>query len=217
MAKQVSSTESISHIDFRAIGQDTMPKPLAKNYGDTRITLMPRDPFHAFTYWELAPGTRDELKRKYAGNGRGELAFALRVYDVTGVMFDGRNAVRYFSIEINPYADNWYINSLEPGRNWCVDLCVVTETGEYITIARSNTVKMPRFGVSYIEDEKWFVARSNFERMVRQEQLERIGKSSLPLTKAINKGMEEIRYYVSGIISSLSVSSHARAHAGQKR
>ncbi|OGS23618.1 MAG: hypothetical protein A2297_08285 [Elusimicrobia bacterium RIFOXYB2_FULL_48_7] len=144
---------------------------LPRGYGETRIVLMPRDPYCVFAYWELSPVTRDELIKKYVINGINNstesLNFALRVYDITGLDFTGENADKYFTIEINPVADNWYITIPEPNKDLFVSIGLMLPGGIFTSITRSNLVRMPRYGVSSLTDEQWMSKKNTFDKIAK--------------------------------------------------
>ena len=83
---------------------------LPKSYGDTKIVILPRDPLWFYAYWEVAADTYSKLKEKVGEGKFNSSRWALRVYDVTGIRFNGSNANRYFDIVIGFGADNWYVN-----------------------------------------------------------------------------------------------------------
>lgn len=163
---------------------------LPQNYGDTKIVLLPRDPYWAFSYWEISEDTKSKLKKQWGQNALSRLV--LRVYDVTDIRFDGTNAHRFFDIHINESADNWYVNVPDVNRNWCVDLGIILADGRFIMIARSNVVKMPRHGVSPITDAQWAILQKEFERLLSLSGVDRIGKSSFDVTKLMKERWEEL-------------------------
>lgn len=174
-------------------GQDSFEKAgLPKAYGDTRVVIMPRDPVWFYAYWEIGSEVFGQLIKKLGEQKFNTSRRALRVYDVTGIKFDGTNAHRYFDIILNPNADNWYVNAGEVNRSWCVDLGILTPDGEFIVIARSNIVHMPRQGVSSITDEQWAILQEEFERLLRLSGVDRIGKSSFDIAKLMRERWEEI-------------------------
>jgi len=137
---------------------------LSARYGDDRIVLLVRDSWWLHTYWELTPQTMDSFKNKL-GDSFHSAKPVLRVYDVTSVIFNGSNANRFFDIEINYDANNWYVDTQGPGRSWCIDLGLKLANGQFITILRSNTVQTPLDGPSWITDEEWMIPEDMFARL----------------------------------------------------
>jgi len=137
---------------------------LPSAYGKTKIVLLVRDPWWLYSYWEVTQGKKKDLERVMAVSW-GEIKKYLRVYDVTDVDFNGKNANSFFDIEISDQADNWYINVGKPDRSWCVDLGAKDRDGNFYLIARSNCVKTPRNSASCILDEEWMIDEDAFRKM----------------------------------------------------
>lgn len=177
---------------------------LPQGYNDTLIIVQVRDPYWAHTYWEISKEKRTEVELKYSMS-LDNVRRLLRVYDVTNIKFNGTNANSYFDIEINSYANNWYINLGNPGRSFCVDLAVIAPNGEFVVLARSNTVTSPLDGPSNITDEEWMIVEDDFNRLYGMAVGLGIGLSSGELKQRLKEKMRlEI---TSGGVSSLSVSS----------
>ncbi|MEM4367674.1 MAG: DUF4912 domain-containing protein [Candidatus Anstonellales archaeon] len=182
---------------------------LPKSYGDTKIFLLPRDPWWCFAYWEISDKTLQEIKNLYGENFK----LSIRVYDVTNVNeFNGKNANKFFDIDIeNLQINNWYINLPETNRSWCVDLGIKTQDGKFVVICRSNIVIMPRFGVSMLSDEQWAVLQREFERLLEMSGVNMIGKSSFDIAKLMKERWEELmlisqmpQFISSGFVSSFA-------------
>lgn len=182
---------------------------LPKSYGDTKIVLLPRDPWWCFTYWEISEKTIQEVKSLYGENFK----LSIRVYDVTNVNnFDGRNANKFFDIDIdNLQISSWYINLPEVNRSWCVDLGIKTQDGRFIVLSRSNIVMMPRFGVSTLSDEQWAILQKEFERLLEMSGVNRIGIGSFDIAKLMRERWEELmlisqmpQFISSGFVSSFA-------------
>ncbi len=137
---------------------------LPSGYGDNKIVLLVRDPYWLHSYWEMIDEKKMQVEQE-ARAGWNELRKVLRVYDVTGVNFNGFNANKYYDIDLTPEASNWYINVGEPNRSWCVDLGIITPDGKFILIARSNIVTTPRDGASDVIDEEWMSVEEDFYKL----------------------------------------------------
>ncbi len=181
----------------------TMPEELPGQYQKDRIVLQVRDPWWLHAYWEVTPQTfdcfRERLKDSFHAAKR-----ALRVYDVSHIVFDGSNAHRFFDIEVGPDATNWYIDTGGPGRSWCVDFGIKLASGEFITIVRSNTVHTPLEGPSWITDEEWMIPDERFGRLYGMGF--GLGQSS-PVGKAWQERVK--RALFSGILASPGITSAA--------
>jgi uncharacterized protein len=141
-----------------------MPTDLPYQYDRDRIILQVRDPWWVHAYWEVRNATLDRLRNELGGEFY-QARRALRVYDVSHIIFNGSNAHRFFDIEISQNASNWYIDTAGPGRSWCVDLGLRLPSGRFITIVRSNTVYTPIDAPSWITDEEWMIPDDMFARL----------------------------------------------------
>lgn len=142
----------------------TVAQDLPWGYGQDKAVLQVRDPWWLHAYWEITGPTIDALKSKLGDAFYGS-QMAIRVYDVSEIIFNGKNAHRFFDIDISREANNWYIDTGSPGRSWCVDVGLRLPNGDFITIVRSNTVRTPLEGPSWITDEEWMIPDDLFARL----------------------------------------------------
>ena len=171
-------------------------------YGDNRIVLLVRDPWWVFAYWEIRRDKEDEALRKIEASGQKAKKSILRVYDVTDVTFNGKNAHQHFDIELKGLATNWYINVSSPGRSWLVDIGILSTRDEFYVLARSNVVRTPRFGMSDKFDEEWMMPEEEYWKMFGLSGGFGIGKGSLEVREMMKRRLEE--QITSAAISSLS-------------
>ena len=152
---------------------------LPKNYGDTKIVLMMRDPNWLFAYWEINDHTRYSLKEMLGGSVFENSRVILRVYDITDIKFNGENANSSFDLEIGNN-DRWYINVPEVDRSYCVEVGFRTPDGRFIMVARSNTVLHASDTVSDVIDEEWMSVegKTYFDRMYALSGGFNVGRSS---------------------------------------
>jgi hypothetical protein len=134
---------------------------LPVHYGEERISLMVRDPYLAYVYWEVSPSRIEKEKAWFGWSGK----LTVRVYDVTGVQFDGRNAVGYYDQEVNGPVGSWYFDLGRPAHSFLADIGLLSPEGRFLTLARSNYVMMPRDGVSDVVDEEWMLVDESFWKL----------------------------------------------------
>jgi hypothetical protein len=154
-------------------------------YGENKIVLMARDPYYAFTYWEVTSQRYEDTKRLLGPDVR----LVLRVYDVTDIHFDGKNARNYFDIEVYDMTGSWYININRPNRSFCIDLGALASDGRFLTLVRSNAVTMPRDTVSDVVDEEWMLLEEEFMKLFAISGGYGIGLSTLEIKELIKKRM----------------------------
>jgi hypothetical protein len=134
---------------------------LPHGYGEEKIALMMRDPYVAYAYWEVTPERMEREKTWFGWDSK----LCIRIYDVTGIQFDGRNAAGYFDQEIFDRIGNWYFDLGRPNHSFCADLGLISPTGRFLTLARSNFITMPRDGVAEIIDEEWMLLDEEFMKL----------------------------------------------------
>ena len=195
MPKEVINKETTS-LKVRERKQFRFPS----GYGDNKIVLLARDPWWIFAYWEILKNKEEEVIGRIRSSGDSPQKHILRVYDITDVNFNGKNAHSYFDIELNSLATNWYINVNLPERTWIVDIGIVTNKGDFHALARSNIIKTPRFGMSDQLDAEWMIPDEAYWEMFSLSGGFGVGKGSLEVREMIKKRLEE--QITSGGISS---------------
>lgn len=134
--------KKIAHIPHRTIEKIesvavTAEKALPAEYGEDRITLMTVDPWKLFAYWEIKKNTLSKIKG----------TLVLRVYDITGIYFDGKNANVVFDVPVHGRIGDSYIG-VGPDKVFIVDIGAVSKAGDFVAIARSNQASTPALKVA---------------------------------------------------------------------
>jgi len=152
-----ASQESLCTIQERKAGS----KPITINdYGlptysaTTRITLIVKDPFWIYAYWEIADSSVEDVKRQLGGNLDGA-RFVVRMYDVTYKDFNGFNANHWFDVEVGRHSNNWYISIWNDNTSYLGEIGIAHHSGRFFPMARSNFVHTPRSGSSNRFEEIW--------------------------------------------------------------
>lgn len=181
----------------------TLPADLPYQYDQDKIVLQVRDPWWVHAYWEVRASTLERLRNEFK-DAFFRAKRILRVYDVSHIIFNGTNAHRFFDIQINELANNWYIDTGGPGRSWCLDLGLLLPSGRFIIVVRSNTVQTPLEGPSWITDEEWMVPEDMFARLYGMGF--GLGRSS-PIGKAWQERIKKALF--SGVLASPGITSAA--------
>jgi len=125
-------------------------------YGVDRLVLSVRDPNWLHVYWEITGENRERFIRQYGSEAWYTSRFVIRIYDVTGIN-DLKNVslCSFREVNIESYADNWFIEVGQPDRSFYAELGLLLRDGKFITLLRSNRVTTPRAAVSDKIDEEW--------------------------------------------------------------
>lgn len=162
---------------------------LPYEYGEERIALMARDTSMVYGYWELPQSRLENEKARF---GRGSI-LCVRVYDVTGVQWDGSNATAYFDQEVHDRVGTWYFDLDRPAHSFCADVGLRSPDGRFLTLLRSNIVTLPREGISDVLDEEWMLLEEQFMKLCGVTSEPVGGRSSQQVQEALRqRQMREI-------------------------
>lgn len=159
-------------LDFRILKE--VPY-LDTYYNETFLYLIPRDPKSIYAIWEVGEGTRNELRKRFGDDFFKNNRLILRVYQVTGVDFNGFNANEV--IEIDDWLDDKisYWISVKGGNDYIAELGYRAKGTQYFEkVARSNSVYTPKGFVEkmqrYAEWSSIQVDPNNVEVKVKPEE-----------------------------------------------
>lgn len=128
-------------------------------YGEDRVTAMPVDPDRLYVYWEVTDDAIAAARRGLGEGGDGAW-LSLRVYDVTGRIFDGTNAHAYFDHRVERHDRQWFFSLGRPGSTVCVDVGMKSVEGYFVRIARSGRVDLPRATPAPPAAPEWVTVRA---------------------------------------------------------
>lgn len=111
-----------------------------ESYGVDRVRLLVRDPDWLFAYWDVSPKSIEELRRHLGERAAAVARLTLRISDpVSGGESD---------VLLPPGARWWYVRTDSARRSYRAELGFTLASGEFRSLARSNTVTTPRVGPS---------------------------------------------------------------------
>lgn len=152
----------VSHAPFKPAFE--IDRRLPDHYGVDRLTLLVRDPWWVFAYWEVTPGRSEHVLSQMPSDARDARATVLRMYDLTGGSFEKPAA--FFDIELRVMASQWYVDTGRPDREWGAEIGFRLPDGRFWPLVRSNRVHTPRFGFSDVLDEEWMIPDEDFWKLV---------------------------------------------------
>jgi hypothetical protein len=125
--------------ELRRIAEE-VSKAFPSRREGTELVLMEIDPRRAHAYWHVAPSDFESATRS-AGDAQQPLV--VRMYDISGVQFDGANARSSFDVQVQGLQGHWYIDLFADGRTYTAELGLRRSDGSLIRLARSNTIRTP--------------------------------------------------------------------------
>ena len=109
----------------------------------TRIAAMTINPCLLHVYWQIPVEEFEELQG-IIDKSWADARPVLRFYDITCILFDGKNAHRTFDIEIDLRTMKWNVPLWGSNKSYVIDLGYKAADGRFYQIARSNIVHVPR-------------------------------------------------------------------------
>jgi len=136
-----------------------LPEHIPWGYARDRVTAMVIDPDRLYVYWE---GTDDGIARARAGLGSGGAGawLNLRVYDVTGRIFDGTNAHTYLDHTIARDDRQWFFTVGKPTSTAVAEVGMKSAEGYFVRLARSGRADFPRRGPAAPGPIDWLTVRT---------------------------------------------------------
>jgi uncharacterized protein len=120
---------------------------LPGGYGESRVTILPRDPQWAYAYWDIPNDAKEELRRQ------GGQQLALRLYDVTDIDLNTGGAHSIQEYLCDELAREWYMPIPVSDRDYALDIGYRCADGRWLVLARSSTVRIPPvYPSDWIED-----------------------------------------------------------------
>jgi hypothetical protein len=127
----------------------------------TCCVLIPRDPNFIYAYWDYTREDIERVRHQFKAESKAAKPI-LRVYDITGIKFNGSNANHTWDLEPGYSTKNWYIQVWQDNADYCVEIGL--GHGEhFIPLKRSNTVRTPPKSASKRDDLIWQDIKANRE------------------------------------------------------
>lgn len=130
-------------------------KDLPFSYGETKLVLLVRDPYWAYSYWDFSGETWNWAQQKISQDS--SLKPVIRVHDL--------EAKRSYHLFISLEAKNWYLHLGTPDHRYVAELGIGDGNSRFYLIARSNEVRTPRDSPSEVVDSEW--SDRDFEEIYR--------------------------------------------------
>lgn len=108
------------------------------------IALLAVYPHLGFILWHLNEATVERMKTDHGLKRGRDAKLVVRVYDVTGIDFDGFNACRQYDVDIGTYSGCYYLKIDSFERNLLAEIGLVFRDGCFVPCARSNTMYFDR-------------------------------------------------------------------------
>ena len=137
--KKTSSRKNTSKPKLKSTAKPMLAEyyDLPYRYNETTVKILAQTPTTLFVYWDISDDDRNTLIQKH-----GENVF----YDTKPILIVHNITKNYsFEVEINDFANSWYIRTQEPNCNYVIELGrrKIDKPEEYIYIHSSNNIISP--------------------------------------------------------------------------
>jgi hypothetical protein len=135
------------------------PPNIPWSYGIDRVTAMAVDPRRLYVYWEVTDSAIAAARKNLGARGV-DAWLNLRVYDITGRLFDGTNAHSYSDERIGRDVRQWFFEIGKPSSMACVEVGLKSPEGYFVKIARSGRVEFAREAPQQESSFEWLTVRT---------------------------------------------------------
>lgn len=136
---EVKKTPSAKKTKIKGTAKAMLPEyyDLPYRYNETIVKILAQTPTILFVYWDISDDDRNSLIKMHGENFFYETSPILVVHNIT------KNYT--FEIEINDFANSWYIRTQEPNCDYVIELGrrFNNQNSEYIYIHSSNDIVSP--------------------------------------------------------------------------
>ena len=103
------------------------------------VTFVMLHPRQAHFQWHISELTMQRLQAEHRDEWNG-CRVTVRLYDVTDIDFDGRNAHSWFDVDVHNLRGVYYHTHQHSGRNWLAEAGVRLTNTKFLPAARSNVL-----------------------------------------------------------------------------
>jgi hypothetical protein len=139
--------------------EQKLPESIPWGYGYDRVTAMAVDPVRLYVYWELTDESIAAARQQLGGSGPGAWV-NVRVYDISGRLFDGTNAHSYFDHGVDRDTRQWFFEIGKPTSTACVEVGMKSPEGYFAKIVRSGRVDFSRDQPQPAGPVEWLTVRT---------------------------------------------------------
>lgn len=129
---------------FRPVSE-AFSRELPFSYGETKLVLLVRDPYWAYSYWDFSGETWQWVQCKLGEDS--SLKPMIRIHDL-----DSR---RFHDLIVSLEVKNWYLHLGIPDHRYFAELGIGDGSFRFYRIARSNEIRTPRDSPCDVVDPEW--------------------------------------------------------------
>ncbi|MGJ7912136.1 DUF4912 domain-containing protein [Neobacillus sp. LXY-1] len=101
-------------------------------------------PKRMLLFWDTSE-TAKSIFELYFGMCFDKLVPIVRIYDVTDIQFNGKNAHHYYEIVVPYQHGYWFVKGLAANRSYVAELGIYQSVNQFFPLLRSNCIQTPSF------------------------------------------------------------------------
>lgn len=163
---------------------DSISPELIPLKGELKARLI--TPRKIILFWDVSELPKKIIERLFNCKFE-ELVTVFRIYDVTNILFNGKNAHHFIEITVPYQSGHWFVKGLAENRCYVAELGVYVYNNEFFPLYRSDSIQTPSLdiqsGGTYqqellqfqrFEEEspKWIEQVSTYSYYVKSNNLE---------------------------------------------
>ncbi|WP_342043163.1 DUF4912 domain-containing protein [Bacillus sp. OTU2372] len=119
---------------------DSISLELIPQKGELKARLI--TPRKIILFWDISELPK-KIIEQFFNRKFEELVTVTRIYDVTNILFNGKNAHHYNEITVPYQSGHWFIKGLSENRSYVSELGVHLSDNQFFPLYRSNCIQMP--------------------------------------------------------------------------
>ena len=179
-----------------------------ETYGIDRVVLLVRDPEWLYSYWDISGESWAKLIQRGITNPSNGWQRVLRLQDMTGRTLNGGGG-SFVDVELDDVAREWYFQAPVPDRVYLVEFGYRSASGEFLVLARSNLVQVPRKAPSDDLDVRFGRLYDDALRLSLGGAADVLGVGSFPGSRAGEDVTERLSRLLEVSVSSSAFSGQA--------
>ncbi|WP_235714600.1 DUF4912 domain-containing protein [Neobacillus dielmonensis] len=104
-----------------------------------KVKIKPISPRKIGVFWDTSD-LPQKIIQLYFGLQFDELVSVIRIYDVTDIVFSGKNAHSFYELSIPYQKGYWFVKGLNGGRNYLAEIGVYLNETEFFPFYRSECI-----------------------------------------------------------------------------
>ncbi|MEH7332928.1 DUF4912 domain-containing protein [Neobacillus drentensis] len=124
---------------------NSMPQTYIPQTGELKAKLV--TPRKLFLFWDVSNVAKRVIEL-FTNYKLEEHVADIRIYDVTDLIFNGRNANHFFEITVPYQMGHWFVKGLAANRRYVAELGIQMPDKGFFPIFRSNCLQTPIFEIS---------------------------------------------------------------------